>query len=154
MSRYDDIINLEHHTSKTRKHMPIEDRAAQFAPFSALSGFEAAIAEEARKTDKKTELSEYEAAELNRKIHEISQNILKLPKVCITYFVPDEKKSGGRYDTYTGNLRKADSALRMLTFTDGTHISMDDITDITIDVSERSDYKDENINSRGRPRTK
>ena len=130
MSRYDAIINLPHQQSKTHRHMPISDRAAQFAPFAALTGYEAAIEETARLTDKKTELDENMLEELNCKVTDIQNNIEKRPEVLVMYFVPDDKKSGGKYTEYTGNIRKIDSIKRLLIFTDGKKINMDDVLNI------------------------
>ena len=94
---YDDIINLPHPVSKNHPQMPLRDRAAQFAPFAALTGHDAAIKETARLTDERLELSEEVIAQLNEKINIIRNNIGIEQKVSITYFIPDAKKAGGSY---------------------------------------------------------
>ena len=126
--RYDDIINLPHHVSATHPHMPLADRAAQFSAFAALTGHGAAITETARLTDRKIELDEYEKAVLDMK-----QQILKaadMPEVSVTYFVPDEKKSGGRYTTAKGRLEKIDEYGRALVLSGGVRIPFDDVFDM------------------------
>ena len=90
--KYDDIINLPHHVSLTHPHMSRLDRAAQFSPFAALTGYDAAIKETARLTDKKVELGEYELEELNRTLLELSDHISQHPQVMVTYFEPDKCK--------------------------------------------------------------
>ena len=95
--RYDDIINLPHHVSSKRPQMPILERAAQFLPFSALTGYEDAVKETARLTDTRIELEESEKDLLNTKLHVLLDNLATEPKVKITYFLPDGRKSGGKY---------------------------------------------------------
>ena len=95
MNRYDDIINLPHHVSPTRQRMSLRDRAAQFAPFSALVGYEEAVAETARLTESRPELDEQEQQVINERLTCIAARISEHPEVCIKYFVPDERKSGG-----------------------------------------------------------
>lgn len=129
MSRYDSIINLPHKQSSVRKRMPISDRAAQFAPFAALTGYEEAVKETARLTDLKIEQTEHALDMLNQKITTIKEIISDQPAVKITYFVPDSRKQGGKYETYVGNLRLIDETFRTFVFTDGRKINMDDITD-------------------------
>ena len=94
-SRYDDIINLPHHVSPTRQRMSMHDRAAQFAPFAALVGYDDAVAETARLTESRPELDEQEQRIINEKLAYIAEHINEHPEVCIKYFVPDERKSGG-----------------------------------------------------------
>ena len=103
---YDDIINLPHPVSKNHPQMPLRDRAAQFAPFAALTGHDAAIKETARLTDERLELSEETIAQLNEKINIIRNNIGIEQKVSITYFIPDEKKAGGSYVTCSGIVKR------------------------------------------------
>ena len=97
---YDDIINLPHPVSKNHPQMPLRDRAAQFAPFAALTGHDAAIKETARLTDERLELREEVIAQLNEKINIIRNNIGIEQNVSITYFIPDEKKAGGSKRNY------------------------------------------------------
>ncbi len=126
MSKYDKILNRPHHRSEIRIPMPLADRAAQFAPFSALSGHAEGTAEVARVTQPRRELTEERLAELNQKI----QQILSLeghPKISITYFVPDSKKSGGEYITTQGKLKKIDPHRGMLVLTDWREIPLGDV---------------------------
>ena len=130
---YKDIINLPHHQSSKHKHMSLHDRAAQFAPFAALKGYDDAIEETARLTDKRVELSEQEQFVLNEKTHWLMEHITTLPQVKITYFVPDEKKEGGAYRVKEGALRRIDEIERMFHFEDRTKICIDDIKSIEIE---------------------
>lgn len=132
MNKYDDIINLPHHVSKTRKPMTLYNRAAQFAPFASLTGYDDAIKETSRLTDKKIEISDELKNELNQKIKFISDNIKLKPKVTITYFVSDNKKSGGIYKTISGNVRRIDEVEKCLFFTNKLIIYFDDIISIVI----------------------
>ena len=127
---YDDIINLPHHISKKHRPMPREARAAQFAPFAALTGYESDVNEAARYTGKRRELGEYETERLNRRINEIRDGIHGNTEVIITYFKPDEKKAGGEYLNIGGRVRKIDDYGRTLTLTSGASIPLDDISEI------------------------
>ena len=128
--KYDDIIGLPHHVSATRPRMSMIDRAAQFSPFQALTGYGAAIQETGRLTDRKIELSEDERIVLDMKQQILLDNIRECPDVSITYFIPDERKAGGSYVTVTGNVKKIDDYQRLLILTDRAHISLDEIVDI------------------------
>ena len=103
--QYNDIINMPHHVSENRPQMPRRHRAAQFAQFSALSGYEDSLDESARRTDSKAELCDDDAAELNEKIRLLGARIASEPYCRVTYFVPDRHKSGGKYVTVSGNVR-------------------------------------------------
>ena len=127
---YEDIINLPHHISKKHRPMPREARAAQFAPFAALTGYESDVNEAARYTGKRRELGEYETERLNRRINEIRDGIHGNTEVIITYFKPDEKKAGGEYLNIGGRVRKIDEYGRTLTLTSGALIPLDDISEI------------------------
>mgnify|MGYP005768275833 FL=1 len=127
---YDDIIHLPHHVSKTRPQMSMEDRAAQFSPFAALTGYDAAILETGRLTEDKLELGEETQAILDRKQRYLAEIIDTKPEITVTYFVPDEKKSGGAYSTVTGFLKRIDEYERVLMLTDGRKIQLDAILDI------------------------
>lgn len=131
---YEDIINLTHHVSMTRPQMSILDRAAQFSPFAALTGYDAAIKETGRLTDEKMELDEDTRAVLDMKQAYLMEMIDEQPEISVTYFVPDEKKSGGVYVSVTGNLKRFDEYERLLILTDGKKIPMDDIADIECDL--------------------
>ena len=133
---YDDIIHLPHHVSKTRPQMSLEDRAAQFSPFAALTGYDAAILETGRLTEDKLELGEETRAILDRKQTYLAEIIASRPEVTVTYFVPDEKKSGGAYSTVTGFLKRIDEYERVLVLTDGRKIQLDAIFDIESDEFE------------------
>ena len=133
MNEYDDIINLPHHQSSKRPHMNSHQRAAQFAPFAVLTGYDAAIDETARLTDQKLELSDEQANHLNAQIQHIIENIADKPRVEITYFVPDNRKSGGEYVTVTGRVRRVDDHNREIVFADGMMVAIDDVYAIRID---------------------
>ena len=128
--RYDDIIHLPHHVSKTRPQMSMMDRAAQFSPFAALTGYDAAIKETGRLTDEKIERGEETKAVLDRKQCYLSNMISVQPEITVTYFLPDERKSGGTYLSVTGKLKRIDEYERMMILTDGKKIPLDDIMDI------------------------
>lgn len=125
--KYDDIIDLPRPKSK-HEPMPMSDRAAQFSPFAALTGYSDAIDETARLTDARIELSEEERAELDFKQQYLAT--LDAPTVTVTYFVPDERKSGGAYVTHTGVLKRVDEVERMVVFKDGLRVPLDEVMDI------------------------
>ena len=131
-SDYNDIIYLPHHQSNTRPRMTEHDRAAQFAPFAALTGYGEAICETARLTDGRPELTEEQAAVLNAQIRWLTENILSRPEAVITCFVPDERKPGGSCRTVHGKVRRVDDVQRILKFSDGTVLNMDNIIDIRL----------------------
>lgn len=124
---YDDIIHLSHHVSADRPHMPLADRAAQFAPFAALTGYEAAIRETARLTDEKRELSEEQKAMISEGLRQLQARLKTAPGVTVVYFEPDSSKDGGAYRTLTGEARKVDDYLGVLEMSDGVRIPFDDI---------------------------
>lgn len=130
MENYNDIINLPHHKSSTRPHMSNRDRAAQFAPFAALTGHDSAIKETARLTDDFIEISEDKMTALSARMQMIIENILETPEVEFTYFAPDENKLGGAYISKMGNVRRVDEYDRVVIFTDGVKIPIDSIIDI------------------------
>lgn len=127
---YDEIINLPHHVSATHPHMSAIDRAAQFSPFAALTGYDAAIIETARLTDERIDLDEYAQDALKDRLQFVADRIQEHPAVSITYFQPDVKKSGGVYVTAVGSMKKIDEYERVVVMTDGTPISIDDIIGI------------------------
>lgn len=125
--KYNGIINLPHHVSKTRPQMPMSDRAAQFAPFAALTGYDSAIKETGRLTGERIELDEEALADLNMRYRLLVDKLDEEPEVEITYFKPDERKSGGEYVTVTGTVKKVDDLDRLIIMHDGTKIPMDDV---------------------------
>ena len=128
--QYDDIIDLPHHVSVSRPRMSMIDRAAQFSPFAALTGYDAAIKETGRLTNERIELTEDSRAVLDRKQQLLLDNLADHPEASVTYFVPDERKSGGAYVTVTGIVKKVDDYQRLLILTDGTKIPLDEILDM------------------------
>ena len=127
MEKYREIIDLPHHVSKTRPQMSMSDRAAQFAPFAALTGYDSAIKETGRLTDEKIELDEEALTDLNMRYQLLVDALDEEPEVKITYFKPDERKSGGEYVTVTGTVKKVDDFERLITMQNGTKIPMDDV---------------------------
>lgn len=126
---YDDIINLPHHVSERHPQMSMYNRAAQFAPFAALTGHDSAITEAARLTESEEELSESDAEVLNRKLAYL-QSLDEKPTISVTYFVPDDKKEGGSYHTATGIVKSVEPDKGVLQFEDGTGIPVIRIKDI------------------------
>ena len=127
MEKYREIIDLPHHVSKTRPQMSMSDRAAQFAPFAALTGYDSAIKETGRLTDEKIELDEEALTDLNMRYQLLVDALDEEPEVEITYFKPDERKSGGEYVTVTGTVKKVDDFERLITMQNGTKIPTDDV---------------------------
>ena len=127
---YDDIIYLPHHVSRNHPQMPLRDRATQFAPFAALTGYESAVGETARLTTERRDLDAQEAEELNRRLVALIARLSERPEVTIEYFVPDERKSGGAYVTVTGRVRNISVAERLLVMEDGTEIPMEDVVSV------------------------
>lgn len=125
--KYDEIIDLPHHVSKTRPQMPMSDRAAQFSPFAALTGYDSAIKETGRLTDEKIELGEESLTALNARYQMLMDVLAEGPEVKITYFKPDERKAGGAYVTITGAIRKIDDFEQIIIMQDGTRIPMGDV---------------------------
>ena len=132
MGKYDDIINLPHHVSSTRPHMPISDRAAQFMPFRALTGYEDAVQETARLTDEKPELTEDEKALLDVKLQRLAEELPRQPSVTLTYFQPDKRKAGGAFVSVTGQIKKIDNFGAVLILAGGERILIEDILDIQL----------------------
>ncbi len=126
--RYDDIIGLPHHVSPTRKPMSRANRAAQFSPFAALTGYEEAVEETARLTEMPVELDESRRAELSEALRQLHERQGTRPAARITYFVYDLYKPGGAYVTAEGPVKKVDPVTHTVTMVDGTVIDMEDIT--------------------------
>ena len=128
--KYDEIMRLPHHVSKTRPQMPMSDRAAQFAPFAALTGYDSAIKETGRLTDERIELDVEALSALDMKYQLLMEALDEAPEVTITYFQPDERKAGGKYVSAVGAVKKIDDFERRITMRDGTRIPMDDVLSI------------------------
>lgn len=130
MGKYDDIINMPHHVSTKHPRLSMEQRAAQFAPFAALSGFEDAIDEISRITENRIELNEEEKLKIDNILQKLKKEISKRPKATITYFVPDIRKSGGEYITKIGKLKKIDEFRQVIIFEDETEIPIKEVVEI------------------------
>lgn len=130
LEKYNTIMNLQHHVSKTRPQMPMSDRAAQFAPFAALTGYDSAIRETGRLTDERIELDEEALTALNLRFQLLIDALGKEPEVEITFFKPDERKSGGEYVTVIGAVKNIDDFERLITMQDGMKIPMNDVLSI------------------------
>ena len=130
---YDDIIDLPRPVSRKHPPMPMMKRAAQFLPFAALTGFEGEIAEAARLTETAPELSEDALAALDEQLSLLRQLLPDQPRVTVTRFLPDERKTGGHFETLTGRVRRLDEAGRTLRFTDGTTIDLDTVVELTVE---------------------
>lgn len=143
MRDYEDMIDLPHHVSKNHPQMSMHDRAAQFAPFSALSGHSEAVAETARLTGRKIELDEYEKQRLDETLLALHAHIRERPEIEVTYFLSDENKEGGRYETVKTVLAKICDTSRSLLMADGRQIQMDDILNITYE--KQTEDKDDGI---------
>lgn len=128
--KYDEIANLPHHVSETRPQMPMSDRAAQFAPFAVLTGYDSAIRETGRLTDERIELDEEALTALNLRYQLLMDALGKEPEVEITFFKPDERKSGGEYVTVIGAVKNVDDFERLITMQDGMKIPMNDVLSI------------------------
>ena len=128
--RYDDMIDLPHHTSKKHPRMPLLDRAAQFAPFAALTGHEAAIKETARLTEDEIELDENRKELLDLRLQQLQEHLSEQRSVTVTYFKPDEKKAGGAYETVTGVVKKVDAYAGKLVFADGQEVELNRIVEL------------------------
>ena len=129
MKDYSKIINLPHHQSATRKRMSNYDRAAQFAPFAALTGHDEAIKETARLTDDYMEMGEDRLGELSAKIQLLIDKLSEQPEITVVYFVPDERKPGGSYAEKTGTVRLVEECERKLVFYDGDKIDINQVVD-------------------------
>ena len=130
---YDDIINLSHHVSKKHPQMPIEERAAQFAPFAALVGYEDEIEETARITTKKIELNEEEKNMLDMKLNVLKEQmkVQIYPEIKVIYFIADVRKEGGKYINISGTIKKIDEFKQVIILDDKTEIPIKDIINIS-----------------------
>lgn len=133
--KYDDIISLPHHVSPVHPPMPVGDRAAQFAPFAALTGYEEAVEEAARLTDNRTELNMDRIEELDRELRRLKEHIKERPKAEIIFFKPDERKAGGAFVTAYGEVKKIDEYLGKVIMEDGSIIPIGDIYEINTELT-------------------
>ena len=130
-ARYDDIMNLPHPNSSKHPRMAALGRAAQFAPFAALTGYEGTIQETARLTDVKAELDEDKIAALDMKLRFLADHLAECSEVSVTYFKPDSRKQGGAYQTMTGTVKKIDAFEKTVLMAEGTPIPIADIFEIS-----------------------
>lgn len=128
--KYDDMLHLPHHVSKTQRRMSQLERAAQFSPFAALTGYDATIQEAGRLTDSRAALTESSKERLDEKLRRIMDEIGRQPEVTVTYFEPDLRKEGGAYVRLTGHVKKIDSHTRAILLTNGMEIPLTDIFDL------------------------
>ena len=138
--QYDDIINLPHHVSQTRPRMSMTDRAAQFSPFAALAGFDAAIREMGRLTEQRIELTEDSREELDRRQQLLVEHLSEHPEVSVTYFVSDERKSGGAYVTVSDGVKKIDRYQRLLVLNDDLWIPLNEIIVLDSEIIDSSNH--------------
>ncbi len=124
---YDDILHLPRPQSKKHTPMPMEDRAAQFLPFAALTGYEAAVSETARLTEDRIELDPQEAERLGARLAVLVKRQQEQPELSLLYYVPDARKAGGAYVTVSGRIRKITDFPRCIYLTDGSRIPIEDI---------------------------
>ena len=132
MSRYDDIIDIERWNPQSHPRMCAEERAAQFAPFAALTGYDEMVSETSRLTDVKEDLDEEQTLALNKALSEVIGRIGEHPRIRVKWFRKDARKQGGAYQQTEGTVRDVDPAGRLITFREGGRISMEDIEAITI----------------------
>ena len=127
---YEDILRLPYNGVLRHPRMSLHDRAAQFMPFMALTGYEASVTEAARQTQELREQDEEVLSDLNRKLHILLEHVKEQPEVTIHYFCPDEKKSGGAYVSITGEVKKLDTYRGRIVLTDGTEIVLEHIIEL------------------------
>lgn len=139
MRNYDDIKHLTRPQYDEFPPMPVEDRAAQFSPFAALVGYDDAVAETARLTDARREISEEEIEALNKSLVRLTEIINTRPEVRVTYFIPDSRKSGGSYSSRTGFVKTYDQIRNILVFTDGEEIPVADMYSIILTDAQGQD---------------
>ena len=133
-NNYDDIINLPNHTSLNHKRMSMENRAAQFAPFSALTGYKEEVIEATRLTEKRIELSNELKEIISNKINFLEENINQMQEAIYTYFVHDNKKDGGKYITKKGILKRIDKNNQKVILIDKTIIPIKEIINIENEI--------------------
>ncbi len=127
---YADLIDLPHHTSPTRERMSRADRAAQFGAFMALTGYEDEVAETARLTDPRADMTDDAKLLIDEKLRILAEHLDQRVEISVTYFVPDDRKAGGSYRTKTGTVKRIDEYTRCLIFSDKTAIQIDEIREL------------------------
>lgn len=132
--KYEDMIYLPHPAPCRHPRMSVYERAAQFSPFSALTGYDAAVKEAARLTERWMELDEYEKSVLDERLQYVQKHLSEHPIVTITYFQPDGRKAGGQYLTIRGTVKKVDSHKRCIVMMDDSRILLDDIVAFQIET--------------------
>lgn len=132
MSKYDDIINLPHHTSRVHPRMSLYNRSAQFAPFAALTAYGDAISETARLTDKRIEIDEGLKSVINNRLSEIMKVIKEQPLITVIYFLKDKYKDGGKYITVNEKVKRIDEYENKIIFINNKKIPIIDIIDVKI----------------------
>lgn len=138
--KYDDIIDLPCHVSQKRPHMPILDRAAQFSPFAALTGYDSAVKEAMRLTEEQIDLDEDSKAVLDRKLAVLMEYLDEGPEVTVTFFLPDDRKKGGVYQTVSGKVKKIDFYSRRLIMDNAVILPMEYIIQMDSVIFEREEY--------------
>lgn len=133
---YEDIIYLPHPVSRNHPPMPVGDRAAQFAPFAALTGYEEAVEEAARLTECRIELDRDRIEELDRELRRLREHIKERPEADIVCFKADERKTGGALVTLSGRVKKIDEYEGRLIMADGSIIAIEDIYGIDLKLGE------------------
>ena len=128
--KYDDIIRLPHHVSTRHPQMSIHDRAAQFSPFAALTGHDAAIRETERLTEEWVELDEDSKEQLDERLQMIREHLAERPEITFTFFQPDERKQGGAYRTITGKVKRIDEYEHRILLEDGTALMVEHLVSI------------------------
>ena len=131
--KYESIIDIEHFEPKNHVRMSIQNRSAQFAPFSALTGYEEAIKMESKITEEKITLDEDAKSNIDLKLQIIDEHINKMKEVKVIYFLKDKIKNGGKYIEYIGNVKKIDSIKKIIIFEKNVKIKLDDVFDILLD---------------------
>lgn len=134
MSDYEDILNLPHHVSRKHPQMSMLNRAAQFSPFAALTGYDAAIRETARQTDRRIALREDEKTQIGEKLHLLKEMEVEHPLVTFVYFVPDDRKEGGKYVSRIAKVKRIDGFNRIILLMDGQSISIDDLLEVNCEL--------------------
>ena len=129
-SKYDEIIDRPHHISRNHAQLSKASYAAQFSPFAALTGYDGIVAETARLTEERVELGETDMEILSAKLQILASRFKEQPEITVSYFKPDERKAGGAYLQKIAQLKRIDDVERLLHFTDGSNLPIDDITDI------------------------